>query len=93
MKGKYNMNNRKKVSTTLSNGTKIEYDVVLIFQNESNNKNYLIYTDNTLDQNNKLRLYAAIYDSKLQNPYLGEPKTQEEWTYINNILNKVIPQK
>lgn len=87
------MDNRKKISTILLNGTKIEYDVVLTFQNKSNNKNYVIYTDNTLDQNNRLRLYAAIYDSKLQNPYVGEPQTQEEWNYINNILNKVILQK
>ena len=87
------MNNKKKISTILSNGTKIEYDVVLTFFNETNNKNYLIYTDNTLDQNNKLRLYVAIYDPNLKNKYLGEPKTQEEWTFINNILNKVIPQK
>lgn len=87
------MNNIKIISTELPNKTKIDYTVVLTFQNEINNKNYVIYTDNTLDQNNKLRLYAAIYNPKLSNPYLGEPSTKEEWTYINNILNQVIPQK
>ena len=87
------MNNIKKISTILSNGTKIEYNVVLTFFNETNNKNYIIYTDNTIDQNNKIRLYAGIYEPNLNNKYLGEPTTKEEWTYINNILNQVIPQK
>ena len=48
------MNNPKKISTTLSNGTKVEYNVVLTFLNNENNKNYVIYTDNTLDKNNKI---------------------------------------
>lgn len=87
------MNNNKKISTILPNGTKIEYNVILTFFNEINKKNYVIYTDNTLDQNNRLRLYAGIYDANLNNQYLGEPKTKEEWTIINNVLRKVIPQK
>lgn len=87
------MNNKLKISTTLSNGTKIEYNVILTFKNLDNNKNYVIYTDNTLDKNNRIRFYTGVYDSKLPNPYLGEPTTKEEWSYINNILNKVIPIK
>ena len=93
MKGKYKMNNPKKISTKIANGTIIEYNVILTFLNEQNNKNYVIYTDNTLDQNNKIRIYAAIYNPNISNPYLGEPTTKEEWTYINNILNETIPQK
>ena len=90
MKGKYKMNKTKKISTILPNGTKIEYDIILTFLNENNKKNYIIYTDNTLDQNNKIRIYAGIYEPNLNNKYLGEPNSKEEWTYINNILNQVI---
>lgn len=87
------MSNSKKIFTILSNGTKVEYNVILISKDNQTNKNYVVYTDNTLDKNNKLRLYAAMYDPKLPNPYIGEPSSKEEWTYISNILNKVIPQK
>ena len=87
------MDNTKKIYTILSNGTKIEYKVILTVNDEKNNKNYVVYTDNTLDKNNKLRLYTAMYDLKSTNPYLGEPSTKEEWIYITNIINKVIPQK
>lgn len=87
------MNSPKKISTKLLNGTIVEYDVVLTFFNEHNNNNYVIYTDNTLDQNNRIRLYTAVYNPNLNNPYLGEPTTKEEWDYINNIINQAIPQK
>lgn len=87
------MNEHKKISTILSNGTKVEYDVILTFTSAINNKNYVIYTDNTYDQANKLRFYAAIYDAKLPNPFLGEPISKEEWAEITSIINKAIPPK
>ena len=83
----------KKISTILSNGTKVDYNVILTFINPQTNKNYVVYTDNTLDKNNKLRFYSAIYDPNLSNPYIGEPTTKEEWTYITSILNQIIPVK
>lgn len=82
-----------KIYTILANGTKVEYDVILTFKNNQNNKNYIINTDNTLDLNNKLRFYAGIYDETLPTPYLGEPTTTEEWNYITSIINSVIPLK
>ncbi|MCI6265628.1 MAG: DUF1292 domain-containing protein [Erysipelotrichaceae bacterium] len=87
------MNNLKKISTILSNGTKVEYNVILTFKSNQTNKNYVIYTDNTLDQTKKLRFYVAIYDPTSENPYLGEPATKEEWTEITNIIDSVIPVK
>lgn len=87
------MPDKIKISTILSNGTKVEYDAILTFRNPNNNKDYIVYTDNTLDNNKKLRFYAAIYDTTLSNPYLGEPTTKEEWNTIINVTNSVIPTK
>ena len=87
------MNNLKRVSTILSNGTKVDYKIVLTFKDNGSNKNYCVYTDDTIDQNNKLRFYVALYDSYLANPYLGEPVSTEEWNKITNIINSVIPLK
>ena len=87
------MDNLKKISTTLSNGTKVYYNVILTFTSTKTNKNYVVYTDNTIDQNKKLRFYAAIYDKKLPNPYLGEPTTKEEWSEITKVLDQVIIPK
>lgn len=87
------MNDLKKISTILSNGTKVEYNVILTFKSNMNNKNYVVYTDNTYDQNKKLRFYVGIYDPSQATPYLGEPTTKEEWTEITNVIDNAIPQK
>ena len=87
------MNNLKKISTILANGTKVDYNVILTFKSNKTNKNYCIYTDDTYDQNQKLRFYAAVYDPNLPNPYLGEPTIQEEWTEITTIIDQTIPIK
>ena len=85
------MSNRIKVYTILPSGTKVEYDVVLTFKSTKSGKDYCIYTDNTYDKNHKLRFYAAIYNSELSNPYIGEPTKKEEWNEITNIIDSVIP--
>lgn len=87
------MNEIKKISTILANGTKVEYKVILTFKNYQNNKDYVIYTDDTYDKNQKLRFYVAVYDKNLPNPYLGEPTTKEEWSEITKVLDQVIISK
>lgn len=87
------MNDLKKISTILANGTKVEYNVILTFRSNKLNKDYVIYTDNTYDQNKKLRFYAGVYDKSLENPYLGEPITREEWQEITTVIDNVIPPK
>ena len=80
-----------KISTTLTNGIKVEYSVILTFKNNVNGLNYCIYTDNTYDKYQKLRFYAAVYNPNSTNPFLGEPKTKEEWTNITKVINSIIP--
>ena len=85
------MNNIPKVYTISPNKTKIEYTVILTCT--LNNNNYIVYTDNTFDQNKKIRLFAAKYNPKQEVPFLGEPTTKEEWNELIKIINSVIPHK
>lgn len=87
------MNEIKRISTILSNGTKVEYNVILTFKSILSGKNYVVYTDNTYDQNKKIRFYAAIYNPELPTPFIGEPTTKEEWNEIVNVIDNVIPAK
>lgn len=87
------MNEIKKISTTLSNGTKIDYNVILTFKSIISNKDYVVYTDNTYDQNKKLRFYAAVYNPSLPNPFIQEPATNEEWNEIMKVIDNVILPK
>lgn len=81
--------NNKKISTTLPDGTKREFDVIFTFKNESNKKDYVIYTDNSVDENNKLKIYASIYNPDTLE-FLGEPSTKEEWNEIYRLLDNIL---
>ena len=83
---------KTKIYTTLKNGKIKDYDVIATFKNEENKKDYVVYTDNTMDKNNKLRIYASIYNP-LTLEFLGDPKTKEEWDEIYRLLDKVILNK
>ncbi len=83
----------KRVSTVLSNGAKVDYNVILTFKSVISNKNYVVYTDNTYDPNKKIRFYAAIYNPDLAVPFVGEPATKEEWAEITSAIDNVIIPK
>lgn len=82
----------KKIYTTTKDGKKIEYDVILTFKNETNNKDYIVYTDNKIDNQNKLKIYAAIYNP-LTNKFLEVPESKEEWAEIYKVLDKVLLER
>ena len=83
------MQNNNKIFTVMKDGKKVDYDVIMTFQNEDNKKNYVVYTDNTYDSSNKLKIYAAIYDPYDNNKFLGVPETTEEWIKIKDLLKKI----
>ena len=63
-------------------------DVVLTFHSDKQNKDYIVYTDNTYDEENKLKMYAAIYNPDLEDPFVGYPSIKEEIDEINEMINK-----
>lgn len=78
-----------KIFTVLKNGIKIQYDVILTFKSEITGKDYIVYTDNSYDDKNKLRIYAAIYNP-LTNEYIGPVEQKDEWIEIGKLLDKVM---
>lgn len=84
--------NNKKISTILPNGVKQEFDVIFTFKNELTQKDYIVYTDNSIDGYNKLRVYASIYDP-VTLKFLGNPESKEEWDEIYRLLDKILLEK
>ena len=85
------MDNKKKIYTTLKDGSKKEYDVICTFKNEENGKNYIVYTDNSYNDKNKLKVYAAIYDEKTFE-FIEVPESKEEWNMIYKVIDKVVEE-
>ena len=70
----------------IENGKEIECDILLTFRDESNDINYIVYTDGTKDDEGDLEIYASRYVIKDNDFYLEEIKTESEWNLIDNML-------
>ena len=79
---------KPKISVMI-NGQVKEYDVILTFKNDINNKDYVVYTDNEYDNSDKLRIFAVVYNP-LTNEFVSNVETQEEWSEIYKILDTVL---
>ena len=67
-------------------GKEIECEVLFTFESEETNKNYIVYTDNTIDEIGNIKVYASIFDPNNENTKLEPIETEKEWKIIENIL-------
>ena len=44
------------------NGKEIECEVLFTFESEETKKNYIVYTDNTIDDDGNTKVYASVYN-------------------------------
>ena len=85
------MNDAKKGIFTIVNdeGKEIECEILFTFDSDETKKSYIVYTDNTLDEEGSTKVYASVYDPTGQNPALMPVETEKEWLVIENILSTV----
>ena len=85
------MNDEKKGLFTIVNdeGKEIECEILFTFDSDETKKSYIVYTDNTLDEEGSTKVYASVYDPTGQNPSLMPIETEKEWLVIENILSSV----
>lgn len=69
------------------NGNEVVYDVLFTFESDETHKNYIVYTDNTKDENGNIQVYASIYEPENPNSKLEAIETDKEWKVIETILN------
>lgn len=70
-------------------GEEITCDVLFTFESDETKKNYIVYTDNTLDENKNIKVYASIFDPNKENSNLLPIETEKEWDVIENIMNGI----
>ena len=71
------------------NGNEVIYDVLFTFESEETNKNYIVYTDNTKDNEGNVRVYASIFEPDAEPLELLPIKTEREWKIIETILDSI----
>lgn len=68
------------------NGEEIKCDILFTFEN--NKKNYVVYTDNTTDEEGELVVLASLYTLEDDNIILEEIKTDAEWDLVDEKLEE-----
>lgn len=69
------------------NGEEIMCDVLFTFDSEETKKSYIVYTDNSKDEQGNVQVFASIYDPNVEDQKLEPITTEQEWKVIETILN------
>ena len=80
--------NKRTLKVVDNDGREIEYEVLLAFTLRKTGKNYVVYTDNTVDDNGNLNVFSSIY-FKEDDGRLEQIETEEEWNEIEKRLKKI----
>ena len=71
------------------NGVEKEYDVLFTFESDETNKNYIVYTDNSIDAKGNVEVYASTYNPDDKNSKLEAIESEKEWKIIETILDTI----
>ncbi len=71
------------------NGKEVECEILFTYENPNTGKNYIVYTDNTTDDEGNTKVMAAIFNPEEDDPDLLPIETEEEWEMIENILTSL----
>ncbi len=84
------MENDKSVFTIMNDeGKEVECEVLFTFDSDETKKSYIVYTDNTLDENGSTKVYASTYDPTGKDATLGPIESEKEWLVVENILSSI----
>ena len=79
-------------------GRQIDCDALFMFESPETGKNYIVYTDNSIDEEGNTRVYASIYNPEdlrmsdeqdLAALELIPIETDKEWKIIETILEEM----
>jgi len=71
------------------NGKDIECEVLFRFYEEEFQKNYLVYTDNTRDENGEVNIYISSYNPAANTAELEDIKDDKELEILSDIIEEM----
>ena len=83
------MNKENKFKVIDKDGKEIEFEVLFTFESDETNKNYMVYTDNSLDEEGNTRVYASVFMPEAEPLELLPVETEREWKIIETILESI----
>ena len=86
------MDEKKKFKVLNDKGVEVECEPLFTFESEETKKQYVVYTDNSLDKDGNVRVFASIYKTNDKGGELLPIKTEKEWKVIETILESIQEQ-
>lgn len=81
---------KENIFTIIDNkGKERQCEVLFTFESDETKKNYIVYTDNTLDYEGNVRVYASIYNQKDKGVELEPINSEREWKIVETILSSI----
>lgn len=75
---------------TNKDGSQVEYQAIARYEDDKTNKNFIIYTDNTYDEFNKLKVYYSLYKVDGGKTELEEVTTNEDKQIALDIIKCLV---
>ena len=83
------MDEKKKFTVLDEKGRPVACEPLFTFESEETKKQYVVYTDNSYDEEGNVRVFASIYKMNKNGGQLLPIKTDKEWKVIETILESI----
>lgn len=83
------MEEKQKFMVLGENGKEVECEPLFTFESEETKKQYVVYTDNSVDSEGNTRVFASIYEMTDKGGKLLPIKTDKEWKVIETVLEAI----
>lgn len=70
-------------------GKEVTCEILFTFDSEETKKSYIVYTDNTTDEEGNVKVYASVYNKESVDAELLPIETEREWKIIETILESI----
>lgn len=70
-------------------GKEIEFEILFTFESDETHKNYMVYTDNTVDEEGNTKVYASVFVPDKEPLELLPVEAEREWKVIETILSTI----
>lgn len=72
-----------------ADGNEMECEALFTFDSEETGKGYMVYTDNTVDEEGNTKVYASIYEPEGENGFLQPIESDKEWQIVETIFKEI----
>ena len=83
------MNKENTFKVIDKDGKEIEFEILFTFESDETKKNYMVYTDNTKDEQGNTKVYASVFNPDAEVLELLPVETEREWKIIETIITSI----